>query len=397
MRKRSAITSSATARYIGILVGAGLLSGLAAAAVTQAHAALNGLASVGIADLSSLQEGSRIYAEACSTCHGAHGAGRSSSELGFGASTPDFTDCSFAPREATADWVAVAHDGGPVRGFSHFMPAFGKALTETQLKAAIRHIRTFCDNEAWPRGELNLPRGLVTTKAFPEDEVVVAANIATEGPDSFVLETIYEKRFGPRNQVEVALPFGWREAPDSTGSSDRRAVLGDVALGFKRVLYSDFRRGTIVSGAAEVILPTGDDASGFSNDTVVAEPMLLVGQLLPRGYFLQGQVGLGLSFDEDKTENEAFWRMLVGRAINEGRWGRRWAPMIEVTGARALSGGADTDWDAVPQLQITLNTRQHVRLALGARVPLNRTDERDTVVQMYVLWDFFDGGLTEGW
>src|SRR6056297_4151229 len=78
-------------------------------------------------------------------------------------------------------------------------------------------------------------------------------------------------------------------------------------------------------------------------------------------------------------------------------WGRRWAPMVELLGSRELASGADTLWDAAPQIQVTLNRRQHVRLGIGARIPLNDTDARDTEARLYVLWDFFDGGLADGW
>ena len=54
-------------------------------------------------------------------------------QLGFDVEVPDFTDCDFAAREPDADWYAVIHDGGPVRGFDRMMPAFGQALTGEQI------------------------------------------------------------------------------------------------------------------------------------------------------------------------------------------------------------------------------------------------------------------------
>ena len=77
--------------------------------------------------------------------------------------------------------IAVAHEGGPVRGFSEMMPAFRGALTEAQLGRVMAYIRTLCTDASWPRGELNLPRALVTEKAFPEDEVVYTLGINTSG------------------------------------------------------------------------------------------------------------------------------------------------------------------------------------------------------------------------
>jgi hypothetical protein len=71
--------------------------------------------------------------------------------------------------------------------------------------------------------------------------------------------------------------------------------------------------------------------------------------------------------------------------------------MIEVLGARELGSGADTDWDLVPQFQVTLNQRQHVMAAAGVRVPITRRSERPTELVFYLLWDWFDGGVLEGW
>ena len=51
-------------------------------------------------------------------CHGADGRGSPPERVGFDVPLPDFTDCSFATREPDGDWFAVAHQGGPVRGFA---------------------------------------------------------------------------------------------------------------------------------------------------------------------------------------------------------------------------------------------------------------------------------------
>lgn len=383
-----------------------LLAGAAAALVPGALAGLLTLGSApaggageGAEDISQLQDGGKIYEAACAACHGSDGSGVSPDRLGFDVRPADFTDCSFASREGTGDWVAVAHEGGPVRAFSQVMPAFGGALSEEQLRAAIGHIRTFCEDKSWPRGEFNLPRPLVTTKAFPEDEVVVSTLIDTEDPGAVEMEAIFEKRIGSRSQAEVAIPFGWRETAGAGGGStgNWRSVLGDVALGFKHVVFDDLERGSIVSLNAEALLPTGDERAGFSRDTVFFEPQVLYGQLLPGDFFLQAQGGFGLPADSDKAQQEAFWRLTGGRSFNQGGWGRRWTPMVELLGARDFADSASIDWAMVPQLQVTLSQRQHVRLNVGAQVPVNHTDRREVRVGAYILWDWFDGGLFEGW
>ena len=71
--------------------------------------------------------------------------------------------------------------------------------------------------------------------------------------------------------------------------------------------------------------------------------------------------------------------------------------MIEVLGSAGLAEGSRSQWDLVPQMQVTLNTRQHVMLNVGVRLPLTDSDVRSTQFLAYLLWDWFDGGLFDGW
>jgi mono/diheme cytochrome c family protein len=114
--------------------------------------------------------GAELYQAACAACHGRDGRGAPQSLVGLDIPLPDFTDCAFGTPEPDSDWMAVSHDGGPARAFDRRMPAFGGALSVEELQRAIDHVRTFCTSKAWPRGELNLPRALVTEKAFPEND-----------------------------------------------------------------------------------------------------------------------------------------------------------------------------------------------------------------------------------
>lgn len=339
-----------------------------------------------------IRSGAELYREACAACHGADGKGQPRSVVGFDVPLPDFTDCSFATREPDVDWFAVVHEGGPVRGFHRMMPAFGEALADEEIQRTLDYIRTLCEEgDEWPRGELNLPRALVTEKAYPEDEAVFTATVGVDDPGIVLGELVFEKRFGPRSQVEVSAPFGMAEGQG--GGWD--GGLGDVAVGLKHVLFHSLASGTIVSVAGEAILPTGDDV--LSRGTTVFEPFVAIGQLLPADAFLQFQGGVGLPFDTDEAENEAFWRGVVGKSFTEGRWGRVWSPMVEVLGERELESGARSRWDLLPQLQVTLNRRQHVMAAFGVRIPLNDRASRGTRLMAYLLWDWFDGGFFEGW
>jgi hypothetical protein len=78
-------------------------------------------------------------------------------------------------------------------------------------------------------------------------------------------------------------------------------------------------------------------------------------------------------------------------------FGRTWTPMVELLAAREIVSGEPVLWDLVPQMQISLNTRQHLLLNIGVRTPLNARSGRQTRVLVYLLWDWFDGGLFDGW
>jgi mono/diheme cytochrome c family protein len=336
--------------------------------------------------------GAQLFAEACSACHGLDGTGKEATVLGFDVPTPDFTDCQFAPREANADWVTVAHEGGPVRGFSSHMPAFGGALGEADLVSIVAHIKTFCSAPEWPRGELNLPKALHTEKAYPEDEWVMTT-VFGRAPTSVSTAFVYEKRFGPRNQIEIKLPFGASRTADGWAGG-----AGDLALGFKRAMAHNLARGYIVSLSGEVILPTGDGAAGLSKDTTVFESFVTYGQLLQSDGFFQFQGGIELPADTAKAGREAFARAAIGRTFTQnGPFGRAWSPMVEVLAARELESGAHINWDIVPQVQVTLNTRQHIRFNVGWRTPITNRRGRSSSVVVYFLWDWFDGGLRDGW
>jgi mono/diheme cytochrome c family protein len=336
--------------------------------------------------------GAQLYREACAACHGADGSGQERSVLGFEVPPPDFTDCSFATREPDADWVAIAHQGGPVRGFSPLMPAFGDALTEDELFRIMGHIRTMCANDAWPRGELNLPRTFFTEKAYPEDEAVLTTGVALTGSASIANALVYEKRFGARNQIELKLPIEAARGANNAWAGGA----GDIAIGLKRAVAHNLDRGRIFALTGELILPTGDEAAGLSKGTTIFEPFVSFGQILRADSFVQAQAGVELPFTS-RAEREVFWRVAAGRTFTEGPWGRAWSPMLELLAARELVSGERVHWDVVPQVQFTLNTRQHVMANVGVRVPVNARSGRQTQLLVYVLWDWFDGGIADGW
>jgi len=340
--------------------------------------------------------GEELFQTACSNCHGLDGTGSPQYRLGFEDELPDFTDCTFASREPDADWVAVAHEGGPLRVFSERMPAFGDALSEEDLSRVMEYIRTFCTDKSWPRGELNMPRAMFTEKAYPEDEAVFTTGTALDGPGSIASEFVYEKRIGSLSQIEIVVPFVVQQIDEPSGRNWASGV-GDIVLGLKRVFFHSVNSGSILSAAAELKVPTGDDERGFGSGTTTFEGFVSHGQALPAEFFLQLQGIVELPFDTDRAENEAAVRAAIGRSFTQGQWGRTWTPMVEVLAGKDLVSGSQVHWDLVPQFQVTLNKRQHIMANLALRIPVNETAGRNPRLLVYVLWDWFDGGLFDGW
>jgi mono/diheme cytochrome c family protein len=347
-----------------------------------------------------------IYQAACAGCHGQNGEGAPQSIAGFVPpdSFPHFNKCDETTPEYTRDYKAVIRDGGPARGFSQIMPSFSGVLTSQQMDELVAYLRSFCNEKHWPVGELNVPRALKTEKAFPESETVLSTSINTRGPPGISNELDYEHVLGKRDQFEAAIPFSWMQR-DGGGL---HGGLGDLVFGLKHVLFANLNAGatrpvydatgSILSVQGEVSLPTGDAAQGFGNGSTSFGAFAAYDQLLPLQGFIQVQAGTELPVHTTYAAHSVYLRTAFGKSFNQGMGlGRQWTPMVELLANRDLRPGATTDWDVVPEFQITLSRRQHVRAGLGYDVPLNDTAGRSTQVMMYLLWDWFDGGLLEGW
>src|SRR5215475_13311860 len=191
-----------------------------------------------------VKNGERIYKSGCIACHGTNGVGapETLTESKRPESFPDFTRCDQTASEPNSTWKDIIVNGGESRGFSQIMPAFGTLLTSEQIDDVISYLRTLCRNPHWARGELNLPRALITEKAFPEDEVVISTAVNASGAAGTTTDIIHEQRFGVHNQIEVDVPIQFQKENETWYGG-----VGDVSLGFKREMWSNLRSGSILS------------------------------------------------------------------------------------------------------------------------------------------------------
>src|SRR5438270_1456747 len=351
------------------------------------------------AEVGSLQldSGEHIYKTACVACHGPDGRGTPKSIAGFEPpdSFPDFTRCDQTTAELDNEYRAVIIHGGQYRGFSQIMPSFKQAHTPEQINKVIGYLRHFCreDNpNSWPRGELNLPRAMVTEKAYPEDEEVVSTAVNARGAPGSETHIIHEQRFGKKNQLEVDVPINFQDENHTWYGG-----VGDTTLGVKRVMFSNLRCGSIMALQGSVLVPSGNRARGFGSGTTTFETFAAYDQVF-HNTSIQTQLGADLPRHTNIAPQSIFFNTAIGQTIMADHGlGRAWTPMFEFLADRDLVDGAKTNWDVLPQMQVTISHRQHIRGDLGVRVPVTNTAGRAVQLQLYLLWDWQDGKINEGW
>ena len=343
-----------------------------------------------------LHNGEEVWNNGCVACHGVDGKGAPESNTVFTRpdTWPDFTRCDQTTPEPDSAYKAVIIHGGRGLGFSQIMPAFGDLLNEKQIDDVIAYLRTFCKNDRhYPLGVLNLPRAMVTEKAFPEDELVISTVANVSGPASWTTDVIHEQTFAGKNQLEVDVPVNYARLDGSWTSG-----VGDITVGMKRVLFSSERAGSILSVQGGVLLPTGDKDRGFGAGTTQIEPFAAYDQLITNRTFVQLQLGADLPVDTSIAPRSLFFRSVLGAsAAPDHGLGRLFSPMTEFLATRDYINGASTEWDVMPEMQVTLSTRQHVRAAVGYRKPIANVSGRQPQVQFYVLWDWAEGHFWDCW
>jgi mono/diheme cytochrome c family protein len=356
------------------------------------------------------QRGEVVYKAGCIACHGADGTGADPASTVFvrPPTFPDLTRCDQTTSEPDSSYKAVIVHGGHGLGFSQIMPAFGDILTDQQIDDVIAYLRTFCHNTGhYPAGELNLPRALITEKAFPEDELVLSTTANAGSPASWTSDIIHEQTFAGLNQIEIDVPINYAvlNSQGSTQSSQANspnsnwtAGFGDITVGLKRTLFSSLRAGSILSAQVGFLLPTGDSNRGFGAGTATFEPFVAYDQLLGERNFLQFQLGGDVTFDSSKSPRSIFFRTAAGRSMAPDHGlGRLFTPMVEFVGTHDYTAAASTDFDIVPQMQVTVSKRQHIRADAGVSAPVTDTSDRKPQIIFYVLWDWAEGAFWNGW
>ncbi len=282
-----------------------------------------------------LDTGKQIYDAGCVACHGPDGKGQSENLAGFErpSTFPDFSDCPTSTPEADVQWRAIITNGGPARAFSQIMPSFKDLLTADQIGKVVDHLRSLCTEEAWPRGNLNLPRAMITEKAFPENETVIAGSINARGTPGVGTTVFYEQRIGASGDGGSRHSVRIHARSRRLGRGVRRSR---ARLQTERCFIVS-RRGSIFSVGGEISAPTGNTRLGTGGESTVFEGFAAFGQLLPSTSFLQLQTGIELPAHPDDVPRAYYLRTAIGKTFSDqGGLGRQWSPMMEIIADRDL-------------------------------------------------------------
>jgi hypothetical protein len=221
----------------------------------------------------------------------------------------------------------------------------------------------------------------------------VASSINANGTPGVSSTVLYERRIGATAMIEAIVPYEF-----TNDGNDWASAFGDLALGYKQKLFHSRKRGSIVSVGGELIVPTGNSTLGTGGESTVFEAFGAYGQLLPAGGFLQIHTGVELPAHPDEVPRAYYFRTAIGKTFAQERGlGRRWSPMVEILADRDLVSHSSTNWDIVPEIQLPINKRMHILGNVGFRIPVTNTADRQKQVMFYLLWDWVDGGLKEGW
>ena len=336
--------------------------------------------------------GKELYADFCSRCHGQDGRGKISEEMigNMDAPPPDFTDPYFSSGEKRRSWFNVIKYGGGIEGLSMSMPAWGEAISDSQINQLVDRLKSFVDQDRYPQGELNFVRAHTVTKAMAEQEALLLPSWTTStvnGQKETSTRTVlyYANRFGNRFQYEAQVPLC--TASVSGGSL---YGLGDIELDFKYAFHDDAENLNILSAGFEWKLPTGSASKGFGTGTISAVPYLAGGLEIRDLLQFQSSLEVDAPLDRSKGTPELNFAVSSTLLTTQARQGI--FPGLEFDASKNL-GNDESTLSVVPTVYFTLSKRGHLALSVGRVFPVSGERTFDSQWLAFFLWDYPDGPL----
>ena len=95
-----------------------------------------------VAHAADAEQGKKLYAQFCVTCHGESGKGDGAAAAALNPKPRDHTDKEYMSKMSDDDMLKVIKNGGASVGKSPLMPPWGASLKDDQIQDIIAYVRT---------------------------------------------------------------------------------------------------------------------------------------------------------------------------------------------------------------------------------------------------------------
>ncbi len=331
--------------------------------------------------LDQVLHGREVYERHCVGCHGADGKGTGQLAPARPVRPANLTDCKLTDEDPVLLGQGVIRHGGPYRGRSVAMPAFGTVLSDSDIVDVARYVRSLCADPDWVPRELDFPHPLITSKAFPEQHIILGGRFGRNGTSIDEYMGILEYRVNGLTNIGImsrALSIDPDIGPAESG-------LSDTVLSVNRVLAFSTLHRALASVGLDLTLPTGNDRRGLGNGDVVFAPSLRAGVAWEQ-VVMQVAGAFAVPAGISNNSSQANVDVAIGRSFSLNRR-LQVTPMIELNMTTGISG----PWSGETKSAILpLIRAKWLKWTIGVGVQVPITDTRDFDVRPLfdVMYDY---------
>lgn len=325
--------------------------------------------------------GRAVFMQFCTACHGSDGKGTGPVAATLPVKPANLTDCRRTAEDSVEIAEGTIREGGHYQGLSNVMPSFKSILTEEQIADAASYEKTLCHDPDWVPGELNLPRPLITDKAYPEQEAILGSRFG-RGP-SRATEVFGNAEYRLNGLTSVELSVNYTDIHLDGGQP--ASGLGDTDVSINRVVAFSRRDLWLASVGLELGLPTGSKSRGLGTGELVWEPFVRAGWDWHQ-VVIQGDVILEFPQKTADVNSLIVYNVAIGRYFQPDPR-LQITPMVEFNSETSLVGSARGDTKSVilPQLRVLW---LQWSAGVGVEVPITALRDFDVRPMFDVTYEY---------
>jgi len=346
------------------------ITGLFLLIVTLAYAAITG----------DPTRGKVVFQQSCFLCHGVDAKGNGYLAASLPVQPANLTSCRIVSEDPVEMIEGVVRHGGAWAGLSPAMPAWEGTLTDQQIADVASYVKTLCTDPNWVPGELNLPRALITGKAFPEQEAILGARFGRNSNKVTELFAELEYRVNGRTGIEVTPRYQWM-----TGMGGSESGIGDTSISVRHVVAWDPVQLWLATIGLELSLPTGSKSRGLGTGEVVWEPFVRGGWDWHQ-VVLQTSLALVLPTETSNTNAAFAYDIAIGRYFQPDPR-LQITPMVEFNSETRMTGTARGATMSAVLPEVRVKWLQW-SAAVGVQVPITGLRDFDVRPLFDIVYEY---------